>query len=218
MINGMQTDLLPADTPAAIEHAIRQASQLLEQGSLVAFPTDTVYGLAAAAGNSAAIEKLFLVKGRESNKAIAVLIGDFNALEQVASTINRVAWRLAERFWPGSLTLVVPRHASLPGILSPQPTIGVRMPDHPLALSLLKRTGPLAVTSANRSGQADAITAQQVLAQLGGQIPVIIDGGQTPGGKPSTVVDCTLPEPAILRQGPVSFQELQDALAGLSLG
>ncbi len=116
--------------------------------------------------------------------------------------------RLAAAFWPGPLTVVVERHPDLPQNLSPLPTIGVRMPDHPIALALLNAAGPLAVTSANISNAANTASAQAVLEQLGGRISLLLDGGQTPGGTPSTVVDCTQPELKILRLGPISAEEI----------
>jgi len=205
----MHTEILPPGYP----QAILRAQAMLQGGELVAFPTDTVYGLGAAINDPQAIDQLYLVKGRDTAKAIAVLIGSLDDLPQVARNMNRNALRLAERFWPGPLTLVLARQAGLPDNLSPLPTIGVRMPDHPVALALLQQTGPLAVTSANLSGHPSTNTAQQVYQQLGGLIPLIIDGGQTPGGQPSTVVDCTNPEPAILRAGPILLEDIQAELA-----
>jgi L-threonylcarbamoyladenylate synthase len=183
----------------------------------VAFPTDTVYGVGALVGNPQAIEQLFVVKGRQAAKAIPVLLGGPEDLNRVAERIGYMALRLAESFWPGPLTLVVSRHPSLPENLSPEaapgpPTVGVRMPDHPVALALLQAAGPMAVTSANLSGGANTTTAFEVTGQLGGRIPLILDGGTTPGGSPSTVVDCTGPEPVVLRPGPVSLQEILDSL------
>jgi len=185
-----------------------QALLLIQQGHLVAFPTDTVYGLAAALTSPPAINRLFAVKGREATKAIAVLVGSPQALADVTGELAPLPERLAQRFWPGPLTLVVPQRPGLPANLSPVPTVGVRMPDHPVALALLNAAGPLAVTSANRSGQPSPVTAQEVMGQLGGRIPLIIDGGRTPGGLPSTVVDCTGDQPVILRQGPLSLADL----------
>ena len=204
----MQTRILfPADS-----QAIQQAVQTLEDGGLVAFPTDTVYGLAARLLDPAGIDRLYAVKDRDGAKAIPVLLSSPDELAQVTAGMNAMARRLAQHFWPGPLTLVVPRHPALPANLSNLPTIGVRMPDHPLALALMRRTGPLAVTSANRSGAENAVTAQQVYAQLGGRIELILDGGRTPGGLPSTVVDCTGAEAVILRLGPISAADLQQAL------
>ena len=205
---GLETQIILSDDPLALEQAV----QALQAGGLVAFPTDTVYGLGAMLFNSQAVEQLYLVKGREAAKAIAVLVGSEEDLPQVAQELGQVAARLARRFWPGPLTLVVPAHPRLPPNLSPLPTVGVRMPDHPVALALLRRTGPLAVTSANLSGQPSACSAGEVYAQLSGRIPLILDGGQTPGGKPSTVVDCTGPELVILRQGPISERQLNEAV------
>jgi L-threonylcarbamoyladenylate synthase len=204
----METTILAAGNPGSLEFA----QQLLLEDRLVAFPTDTVYGVGALAFNSSAIDQLYLVKGRDTAKAIAVLLGDISALGQVTASMGALAERLAQSFWPGPLTLVVSRHPDLPPNLSPLPTIGVRMPDHPVALELLNLTGPMAVSSANLSGAPSATTAQGVFEQLHGRIPLILDGGQTPGGQPSTVVDCTGDQLVILRQGPVSLEQLQAAL------
>lgn len=205
----MQTLILPAQDPQAIEQAVEQ----LRRGELVAFPTDTVYGLGALVTDEQAIEQLYVAKGRESTKAIAVLLGDPAALEQITGEMSLLAQTLARRFWPGPLTLVVPRHPALPPNLSPSPTVGVRMPDHPAALNLLNQAGPLAVTSANLSGAPSSSTAQEVFAQLQGHVPLILDGGRTPGGMPSTVVDCTADKLVLLRQGPISLEQLQAALS-----
>jgi L-threonylcarbamoyladenylate synthase len=205
----MKTDLLKADHPSALDHA----ADVLLHGGTVVFPTDTVYGLAALPSNAEYVERLFIIKGRNSARAIAVLIAGAFELEQVAKDPNPTARRLAERFWPGPLTLIVSRHPSLPDVLSPLPTIGVRIPDHPVALALLRKTGPLAVTSANLSGQDNTSTAQEVMKQLDGRVHLVIDGGRTPGGVPSTVVDCTGKEPLILREGPITEEHIRAALA-----
>jgi L-threonylcarbamoyladenylate synthase len=205
----MNTQMLLADQPGTID----QVLVILNEGGLVAFPTDTVYGLGALAFNAQAIEQIFVAKGRDTAKAIAVLLGKTDDLRLVTQEMNETARRLAEHFWPGALTLVVPRHPALPSNLSPLPTIGVRMPDHPVALTLLTRSGPLAVTSANLSGEVSLTTAQEVLEQLGGRIPFVMDGGRTPGGQPSTVVDCTQLEPRILRQGPITLEKIRAVLS-----
>ncbi|MCL4258514.1 MAG: L-threonylcarbamoyladenylate synthase, partial [Anaerolineales bacterium] len=124
-------------------------------------------------------------------------------LPLVAQNASPAALKLAQQFWPGALTLVVPRLPSLPRALSQTDTVGVRVPNHPLALQLLTASGPLAATSANRSGQPDALTAQDVLAQLDGRIDLVLDGGSTPGAVPSTVVDTIASPPRILRPGPI---------------
>jgi len=205
----MKTELLSADHPSAIPHAL----DVLNHGGLVVFPTDTVYGLAALPFQPQSIERLYVVKGRSSQKAIAILLGSMAHLDLVTSAMSPLALRLAERFWPGSLTLVVPRHPNLPVVLTPDATIGVRMPDHPLALALLQYTGPLAVTSANLSGMENTVTAQEVLDQLRGRVHLVLDGGRAPGGVPSTVIDCTGLQPLVLRKGPVTLEAIQAALA-----
>ncbi|MFC2026340.1 L-threonylcarbamoyladenylate synthase, partial [Chloroflexota bacterium] len=192
----MQTKILQANSPGSIEKAVK----LLRGDNLVAFPTDTVYGLGALAYNAGAIEKLYAAKGRETNKAIAVLVGNFDSLPIVTADMNNMASHLAHCFWPGPLTIVVSLHPVLPKNISSYKTVGVRMPDHPMALDLLNQTGPLAVTSANLSGQSNTSTAAEVFTQLAGRIPLILDGGCTPGGDPSTIIDCTGSEPVILRQ------------------
>ncbi|MGE5124339.1 MAG: L-threonylcarbamoyladenylate synthase [Acidobacteriaceae bacterium] len=204
----MKTEILRANHPSAIDHAV----DILQHGGLVAFPTDTVYGLAALPFMSEFVERLFSAKGRNNSRAIAILIGDYPDLERVVGQFNEKSMRLAQHFWPGPLTLVVPKLASLPDELSPDITIGVRMPDHPVALALLRRAGPLAVTSANISGQENTNSAEEVKQQLGGRVHLILDGGQTSGGVPSTVVDCIADTLTILRQGPISLEALKEAL------
>lgn len=194
--------------------AIPRALEILQAGGLVAFPTDTVYGLGAPAFNAASIERLFASKGREQTKAIAVLIAEPGDLDKIAMVVSERALRLAERFWPGPLTLVLPRHSSLPAVLSPNETIGVRVPDQDVARALLTAAGPLAVTSANLAGGANTRSADEVLAQLGGRIGLVLDGGQTPGEQPSTVVDLSGAEPQVLRAGPISETDINAALTG----
>lgn len=204
----MITQRVAADAPDAIQRAL----EVLEAGGVVAFPTDTVYGLGAPAFNAASIERLFAIKGRQQTKAIAVLIAEPGELDKIAKDVSEPALRLAERFWPGPLTLVLPRHPSLPAVLSPNETIGVRVPDHAVARALLAAAGPLAVTSANLAGGANARSADQVLAQLSGRIELVLDGGLTPGDQPSTVVDLSAPQPRVLRAGPISEEEIKAAL------
>jgi L-threonylcarbamoyladenylate synthase len=208
----MKTAVLLAQDP---ETQVR-ALALLQRSGLVAFPTDTVYGLGALAFNAAAVERIYAAKDRPVEKAISVLIADVSDLAKVTLEVPQMAARLAGCFWPGPLTLVVEKHPDLPEEVSAGHTVGVRIPDHPVARALLRSAGPMAVTSANLSGQPSPSTAQQVYAQLGGRIGLIIDGGKTPGGVPSTVVDCTGTEPRILRPGPVSKDEIRSVL-GLDL-
>jgi L-threonylcarbamoyladenylate synthase len=191
---------------------IQSAREVILSGGLIAYPTDTVYGLSASPFHAAAIEKIFSAKGRGFNKAVAILVGDMEQLPLVTTGFTESAKVLAKKFWPGALTLVVPIAPGLPGVISPYGTIGIRMPDHPFALTLLHALGPLATTSANISGQPDAINAAQVLEQLAGRVDLILDGGASPGGVPSTVVDCCQPQIRILRQGAISLIEIENAL------
>jgi L-threonylcarbamoyladenylate synthase len=204
----MKTLIVACDAPGAIE----QALVIFNAGGLVAFPTDTVYGVAAPAFNKAGIDRLYEAKGRQNTKAISVLVSGPEQLDLITPNLGQAANRLAQHFWPGGLTLVVSRRPELPDNLSPLPTIGVRMPNHAFAIALLQRCGPLATTSANLSGGADPQNAQDVLAQLDGRIELVLDGGAVPGGIPSTVVDCTLAEPAILRKGAISAEDIMDVL------
>jgi L-threonylcarbamoyladenylate synthase len=200
----MKTEVIKSAHPVALQHAV----DILKNGGLVVFPTDTVYGLAALPESSEFIECLYAVKGRESTRAIAIMLSSSAELESVSLLPSEAALKLADEFWPGPLTLIVPRHPDLPDVLSPNETIGIRIPNHEIALKLLRLSGPLGVTSANISGRESTNTAQEVMEQLDGRVHLVIDGGKSPGGVPSTVVDCTTPEPVVLRQGPISIDEI----------
>ena len=197
------TKFLPAN-----DEAIQTALEILQNGGLVAFPTDTVYGVGALVFNGPAVESIYAAKDRPVEKAIPVLIGDVDDLAKVSAAVPEIALKLAARFWPGPLTLVVPKHPKLPEAVSATETVGVRLPNHPVARGLLRLAGPMAVTSANLTGHPSPSTADEVFAQLGGRIALILDGGKTPGGVPSTVVDCVGVEPQVLREGPISWKEI----------
>ena len=137
-----------------------------------------------------------------------MLVGDLRQLDQLASFIKPEVIALMQTYWPGPLTLVVPKKAGLPASLSPYPGLAVRMPDHPFALSLLQQSGPLAVTSANISGEQNPSTAKEVYAQLNGRVDLILAGGKHPGGKGSTIIDCQGDEPLLLREGPIPFEDI----------
>ena len=192
--------------------AIPAALSVLRSGGLVAFPTDTVYGLGALAIHAHAVERIYIVKGRPRVKAIPILVGELDDLQEVSAGRNDLAMKLAACFWPGALTLVVARHPDLPAQVSDSGTVGVRMPDHALARALLRAAGPMAVTSANLSDRGNTTSAADVSGQLGGLIELIVDGGTAPGGIPSTVVNCLGGEPVVLRQGPISHDDLVAAL------
>ena len=200
----MDTTLIPINHPGAISSAL----EVLNNGGLVSFPTDTVYGLGVSVFNGPAIEGIYLAKNRPLEKSIPILIGDIDDLVKVSGEVPEIALKLAERFWPGPLTLIVPKHPDLPKQVSSTPTVGVRMPDYPMVRDLLRLVGPMAVTSANLSGQASPSTADEVWDQLSGRIALILDGGKTPGGVPSTVVDCLGDELKVLREGPITKNEI----------
>ena len=204
----MRTEVLPASS----EDALRRALDVLSTGGLVAFPTDTVYGVGALAFDGKAIESIYAAKDRPVEKAIPILISEAGELEKVGVDIPDTALVLASRFWPGPLTVLVPKRLDLPASVSATSTVGVRVPDHDVARALLRLAGPMAVTSANISGAQSPVSAHEVYEQLGGGIPLILDGGPTPGGVPSTLVDCTTPELKILREGPIRMEDLHSAL------
>ncbi len=200
----METRVMPVS-----RKSLRLANETLHKGGLVAFPTDTVYGVGALAFDGLAVEAIYIAKDRPLEKSIPVLIAEYADLARVAREIPAMAERLARNFWPGPLTLVVQKDPRLPSAVTSTDTVGVRIPNHPVARALLRSAGPMAVTSANLSGGPNPSTAKAVYAQLGGRITLILDGGETPGGVPSTVVDCTGPEPHILREGPIKAIEIQ---------
>jgi L-threonylcarbamoyladenylate synthase len=200
----MITKILSAQDLSSLQHAL----EILQSGGLVAFPTDTVYGVGALAFDRTAVESIYKAKDRAVEKAIPVLIGEVDDLVKVAIAIPEIALKLAAHFWPGPLTLVVPKKPVLSEAVSSGPNVGVRIPNHPVARALLRLAGPMAVTSANLSGQPSPTTAHNVFVQLNGRIGLILDGGTTPGGVPSTVVDCAGGEPQILREGPIPESEI----------
>lgn len=197
------TQILSIDDPNAIPLALAA----LEAGELIVFPTDTLYGLAGQI-NELSLQKIYVAKQRPEEKAIPVLVGSLEQLDQLASAVKPEEVALMDTYWPGPLTLVLPKKEGLPPSLSPYSGLAVRMPDHPFALSLLQHSGPLAVTSANISGGSNPTTAEEVYAQLKGWVAIILDGGKHPGGKASTIVDCQSEEPLLLREGPIPFEEI----------
>ncbi|AMV12522.1 MULTISPECIES: L-threonylcarbamoyladenylate synthase [Geobacillus] len=194
---------------------IREAVEWLRAGEVIAFPTETVYGLGADAANTAAVEKIFAAKGRPSDNPLIVHVASMAQAEAVAASIPPMAKTLMERFWPGPLTLVLPKRAKAVSerVTAGLPTVAVRMPDHPLALALIEASGlALAAPSANRSGRPSPTTAAHVLADLDGRIAGVIDGGPTGVGVESTVLDCSGGVPTILRPGGVTKEALIEAI------
>lgn len=187
--------------------------QSLYEKRLVVFPTDTVYGIACLAESEEAVRGLYEAKGRDFRAALPVMVASTALIEQVARPIPGLD-RLAEWFWPGPLTIVLPKQPWLSSLVTAGgDTVGVRIPDHPLALDILRRIDcPLAVSSANRSGQPPARSAAEALAQLNGRVDLVLEGGEAPGGQASTVLDLTASPPAVLREGPVPADRLWDCL------
>jgi L-threonylcarbamoyladenylate synthase len=175
----------------------------LMNNGVIAIPTDTVYGIACLAFSTKAIERIFSIKHRDSNKALPILIGSITQLNQIAQSIGNKTKKLISEFWPGPLTLIVNRKPCLPEQLSPYPTIGVRMPNHTWLIELIKKVGPLATTSANLSGKSEARNVMEINEVFGKKIDLIIDGGQSSMSLPSTVVDCSGFEMKILREGAI---------------
>jgi len=196
------------------ERWLSEALKTLEMGLLVAFPTDTVYGLGCDAFNSSAVESLYHSKGRGTEKAIPILIASLEQLGKISPAADQNIVKIGKAFWPGPLTVIMKKPRTLPPAISTGNTLGIRIPDHPIALELLEAWGPMAVSSANLSGGRNAMQAFEVLAQLEGRFDLLIDGGRSPGGSPSTVVDCTVSPVKILREGPIKLDQIIESLGG----
>lgn len=184
---------------------IARAAAILKQGGVIAYPTETFYGLGAQAGNAGAVARIFAIKGRPFGNPIALIIGDDASLAELVEEAPRAAKNLLAAFWPGPLTLVF--HASgriIPPLTAGTGKIGIRVSSHPTAAALATAlSSPITATSANVSGARECSTAQEVIEHLGNQIDALIDGGRTPGGAGSTVLDMTTDPPAMLREGAI---------------
>ena len=202
-----------------IKEQIEKGIAILKQGGLVAFPTDTVYGLGACAYIPQAVERVYQVKGRARDMALPLLVANNTQISEVAENIPLVAWLLIRRFLPGALTLVLPKSKSVPDVVTAGgKTVGVRIPAHPVPIALIEGlAAPIVGTSANLTGQPSPLTADEVYAQLGDKVDLIIDGGRCPGGRESTVVDVTGETPVVLREGAISIEELKKVCADIVL-
>ena len=196
------------------DQEIEKAAEILRAGGLVAFPTETVYGLGADASNPAAVKKIFAAKGRPADHPVIVHIADMSELKHWAAEVPRAAWLLAEKFWPGPLTMVLKRSPQVSDLISGgQNTIGLRVPGHPVAQKLLKAFGGgIAAPSANKFGRLSPTTAKHVREELGNAVEIVLDGGPCDVGIESTIVDLTREPPVILRPGRVGAQQIADAL------
>jgi len=199
---------------------VDQAVEILDDGGIVAFPTDTVYGLGSDVFNTEAVERIYQVKRRPRDMALPVLLSDENELEYVVSDVPEIARVLIKRFWPGGLTLVMPKRDSLPDIITAgRDNVAVRVPDHVVPLSLIRGLGkPIVGTSANISSRSSLLTAAEVHKELGEQVDFIIDSGKCRGGLESTVVDVTGGTPVILRRGIIPEDEIYEACGNISGG
>lgn len=193
--------------------AIDASVQALSGGGLVVLPTDTVYGLGADAFNEFAVQSLLDAKGRDRQMPPPVLFSKIEVLDALAVDVSAPARKLAEVFWPGGLTIIFRAQPSLAWDLGEtRGTVALRIPDHPVTLQLLQRTGPLAVSSANKTGQPPAVSVTQAQEQLGDAVRVYLDGGQAQLGLPSTIIDATSSELRVVRFGALSLADLQDAV------
>ncbi len=190
---------------------IGKGISILKQGGIVAFPTDTVYGLGAWANIHQAVERVYRVKERRRNMAIPLLLADISQISGVVSYVPQVAWLLAHKFLPCALTIVLHKSNSVLDIITGGgETVAVRIPAHPVPVALTEGLGtPIVGTSANLSGKPSALTAEEVYSQFGDKIDLVIDGGPCLGGKESTVVDVTGETPVVLREGAISREELR---------
>ena len=198
---------------SSLQKQVEQGISILKKGGVVAFPTDTVYGLGAAVNLPQAVARVYEVKERPKNMPLPLLLADKSQIEEVAEPVPPIAWLLAAKFLPGGLTIVLFKSKSVPDtVTGGGKTVAIRIPAHPVPLALARGVGtPIVGTSANLSGQPSALTAEEVYAQLDGKVDLIIDGGRCPGGKESTIVDLTGETPLILREGAVSKEELENA-------
>ncbi len=217
-------DILKVDQASSrTGEAINQAAQIIQSGSVVAFPTETFYGLAALASDREAVERVYSIKNRSRNKSISILVEDLTHLQIWVEAIPIEAHQLMERFWPGPLTLVFAAARHVPtNLTAGTGKVGVRISPHPIAQALVKAVGaPITATSANRSGAPSCRSSAEVLTQLGSDLAAVLDAGLTPGGKVSTIADVTIRPPRILRIGAVTAQEIlscweQDLGGGVS--
>lgn len=209
-------NVLPVDfeQPDLSRKAVENIQSVLNSGGVIAFPTDTFYGLGADPFNSDAISKIFHIKHRPADKPLLVLIHSLAQLEDLTREVTENACKLMEHFWPGPLTLIFNAASGLPDALTAGTgTIGIRLPDHPFTRRLLKTLDhPLTAPSANASGKGEPTTAQQVEAVLGKKLGLIVDGGPAPGGKVSTILDTTTNPSTLLREGAVSRSDLESVL------
>ena len=202
-----------------IQKQVEKGILILKQGGLIAFPTDTIYGLGAGANLPQAVERVYRVKGRPKSMALPLLLADTSQISEVANYVPPIAWLLARNFLPGALTLVLFKSSSVPDIVTAGgATVAIRVPAHPVPVALAEGLGtPIVGTSANLSGKPSSLTADEVYSQFGDNVDLVIDGGRCPGGKESTIVDVTGENPVILREGAISREKLRQVCGNIIL-
>jgi L-threonylcarbamoyladenylate synthase len=208
-------EVLKIDPENPDKYLLTKAVQIIEKGGVIAYPTETFYGLGADGRNENAIERIFLIKGRDIKNPLSVIIGDRRDVRDLVEGIPDSALRLMETFWPGALTLVFTASRNVSSRLTAGTgKIGVRVSSHPIATALAKELRhPITATSANPSGAGECTSVHEVIKCIGDKIDAVIDGGRTPGGKGSTIIDVTIHPPAILREGAISGPLILRALA-----
>lgn len=219
MSDHIETRVYALDPQQPDPAVIAQAAAVIRAGGLVAFPTETVYGLGADATDSAAVGRIFTAKARPPSDPVIVHIAAVEQIDLVAVDVPPIAWTLARAFWPGPLTLILKRGALIPANVSAgRDTVAVRMPSHPIARALIQAAGtPIAAPSANTFSRPSATTAQHVLADLRGRVDIVLDGGPTPVGLESTIVDLTGPAAAILRPGGITIEALRQYIPAIEV-
>ena len=192
------------------QHELERGVQALRDGGVVAFPTDTLYGLGADVFNLDALQKVFDIKERPAGLALPVLIDSWKQFETVAADVTQVARTLAEKYWPGPLTLIVSKADAVPDLLTAgAPTVAVRVPDHRVPRALARMFGgPITGTSANRSGEPDLKSLEELTAQLGSRVDYVVAAGPAPAGTASTVIDITEDSPKLIREGALPFNDI----------
>lgn len=203
------------DACTGLANALETGVEVLKNHGVVAYPTDTLYGLGAAFDDLEAVERVFDIKGRPRNAPLPLLVASRSDVEQAALALSSLAERLMDAFWPGALTLVVPASPRTPRVVTGgRETVAVRMPDHPVPLELIRGLGrPITGTSANPTGGSDPVTAEDVESTLGTRIDHIIDGGPAPMGQPSTILDLSGQRPRLVRLGALGVEDIEEAIS-----
>jgi len=196
---------------SSLKQQVAKAVAILRSGGVVAFPTDTVYGLGCEYHNREAVFRIYEVKGRPSRMALPLLLSSVEQIDEVTLEVPEVARQLTAKFWPGALTLILKKSPSVPDFITAGgDTVAVRVPDHPVPVAIARGLGmPIVGTSANLSGQPSALNAEEVRTSLGERVDIVIDGGRVSGGGESTIIDLSGEKPVVLREGAISLAELK---------